>query len=59
MGEDRFNALLLLYVNKDIEIDISKVKFNKNIQNKKNESFLEQMLANWKTYSYIYTIVSR
>jgi hypothetical protein len=30
-----------------------------NIQNKKNESFLEQMLSNWKTYSYIYTIVSR
>ena len=25
MGEDRFNALLLLYVHKDIEIDISKV----------------------------------
>jgi hypothetical protein len=56
MGEDRFKALILLYVYKDIEIDI---KFNKNIQNKKNESFLEQMLANWKTYSYIYTIVSR
>ena len=25
MGEDRFNALILLYVHKDIEIDISKV----------------------------------
>ena len=25
MGEDRFNALLLLFVHKDIEIDISKV----------------------------------
>ena len=25
MGEDRFNALILLYVHKDIEIDFSKV----------------------------------
>jgi hypothetical protein len=25
MGEDRVNALILLYVHKDIEIDISKV----------------------------------
>jgi hypothetical protein len=28
MGEDRFSALLLLYVHKDIEIDISKVGTN-------------------------------
>ena len=25
MGEDRFNALLLMYVHKDIQIDINKI----------------------------------
>jgi hypothetical protein len=31
MGEDRFHALLLLYVHKDIEIDISKVAVSDKI----------------------------
>jgi hypothetical protein len=53
MGEDRVNALILLYVHKDIEIDISKVvemyaRQCKSSLKKVNKSLTTSLFAKWR-----------
>jgi hypothetical protein len=51
--------LLTSVTSSTVERANSSLRFIKNSFRSTMGSFLEHMLANWKTYSYIYTIVSR
>ena len=56
MGEDRFNALLLLYVHKDIEIDISKV-VEMYARQYPRRMLLFNPLSEWLAWNDLETIV--
>ena len=56
MGEDRFNALILLYVHKDIEIDISKV-VEMYARQYPRRMLLFNPLSEWLVWNYRETIV--
>jgi hypothetical protein len=56
MGEDRFNALILLYVHKDIEIDISKV-VEMYARQYPRRMLLFNPLSEWLVWNDLETIV--
>jgi hypothetical protein len=56
MGEDRFSALLLLYVHKDIEIDISKV-VEMYARQYPRRMLLYNPLSEWLVWNDLETIV--